>query len=58
MDRNVDGSAVGVLRGAVVPRKGDVDRNTMLVTTDLMKFRVVPRKGDVDRNSVVCGLGW
>ena len=33
----------------VVPRKGDVDRNTKTSTCRRTK-RVVPRKGDVDRN--------
>ena len=33
----------------VVPRKGDVDRNT-LVSDEDNEHRVVPRKGDVDRN--------
>ena len=34
----------------VVPRKGDVDRNTLRWRKSSRKSRVVPRKGDVDRN--------
>ena len=34
---------------AVVPRKGDVDRNDAK-HLDIIRVRVVPRKGDVDRN--------
>ena len=36
---------------AVVPRKGDVDRNDVI---DIIAaaVRVVPRKGDVDRNII------
>ena len=35
---------------AVVPRKGDVDRNTTPSTGLTQARKVVPRKGDVDRN--------
>ena len=35
---------------AVVPRKGDVDRNPF-ISCAFHRYSVVPRKGDVDRNS-------
>ena len=35
---------------AVVPRKGDVDRNNKLTNNGQLQGIVVPRKGDVDRN--------
>ena len=35
----------------VVPRKGDVDRNTIWDEQTVKRLIVVPRKGDVDRNS-------
>ena len=35
---------------AVVPRKGDVDRNDDAADVTVEGVRVVPRKGDVDRN--------
>ena len=35
---------------AVVPRKGDVDRNTVYAG-GIPEALVVPRKGDVDRNA-------
>ena len=36
-------------RQAVVPRKGDVDRNVN-EEPSVSRLQVVPRKGDVDRN--------
>ena len=39
---------------AVVPRKGDVDRNSC-ASAAVQAHLVVPRKGDVDRNEVICG---
>ena len=48
MDRNtIDDRSARLL--AVVPRKGDVDRNSFAAFYDYCD-EVVPRKGDVDRN--------
>ena len=35
----------------VVPRKGDVDRNSVGQGQNVLRHVVVPRKGDVDRNA-------
>ena len=40
---------------AVVPRKGDVDRNTADDWRAAAQAVVVPRKGDVDRNNIEPG---
>ena len=42
---------------AVVPRKGDVDRNLPTRSKITDKEMVVPRKGDVDRNKRAVGVG-
>ena len=44
---------VDVQGDRVVPRKGDVDRNTS-AKPGRAGQRVVPRKGDVDRNAMIC----
>ena len=42
---------------AVVPRKGDVDRNEF-AETHKIDGKVVPRKGDVDRNPLNKECGY
>ena len=41
-------------RRYVVPRKGDVDRNSGSGSAAGRTVGVVPRKGDVDRNGMPC----